>query len=302
MLHSTISPEAMARSWGVKPLTAYDAGEGLMSAAFWRLAHARPTELSCAPDPDTHILSIHLTPGFRFKFFVDGRSAYERVGGPGTVNLVKAGESPRSIVAEGEAAMLHLYLPVALVRACAEASYGGRGETVELIDPGVAHDAECERIGHAILAEMRRAPEPPSRLLLDSFALGLSTHLVRRWSNLASIGQARHSGGLSLAARRRVVERIEADLSEDLSMDTLAAEAGLSASQFREAFRQTLGTTPSGFVLARRIERAKALLAQGDATIAEVAVMCGFADQPHLTRRFRQATGLTPKAYRDQLS
>lgn len=113
---------------------------------------------------------------------------------------------------------------------------------MELVDPGVERDAECERIGRAILAEMRRAPEPPSRLLLDAFAIELATHLVRRWSNLTGERWARASGGLSLAARRRVIERVEADLSEDLSMDELAAEVGSPPPNSARLFDKPSGT------------------------------------------------------------
>ncbi|MFZ5558705.1 MAG: helix-turn-helix transcriptional regulator [Pseudomonadota bacterium] len=266
----------------------------------WRLDLDRPTELGCEADPSTHILSVHLTPGLHFEAFVDGRHAYGRTSSVGTVNLVRAGEQPRAVIAPcSKAVVLHLYVPDALVQACVEEAGEARREAVELIDPAVERDPTLERVGQLVVSEMQRR-EMPSRLLLEAFGIEAATQLVRRWSNLGAPAE-RRSGGLPPAVLRRLRDLIETRLADDLSMAELAAEAGLSASHFREAFAQATGASPSRYVAERRIERAKGLLAR-EAGLAEIALACGFADQSHLTRRFREATGLTPKAWRDQLA
>ncbi|MFZ5558706.1 MAG: helix-turn-helix transcriptional regulator [Pseudomonadota bacterium] len=81
-----------------------------------------------------------------------------------------------------------------------------------------------------------------------------------------------------------------------------AEAAGLLESHFRAAFRKATGWSPSEFVLTRRIARAKTALSGSDRSLPEIALACGLADQSHLTRRFREATGVTPAAYRWELS
>lgn len=69
--------------------------------------------------------------------------------------------------------------------------------------------------------------------------------------------------------------------------------AGLTRFELLRRFRRQTGLTPHAFQTNLRIARARALLSAGE-PIAQVAAACGFADQPHLTRTFRRAVGVTP--------
>jgi transcriptional regulator GlxA family with amidase domain len=80
------------------------------------------------------------------------------------------------------------------------------------------------------------------------------------------------------------------------ALDELAAEAGLSRFHFLRVFSKATGQTPHAFLINQRVNRAQALLRAGERA-AEVAVACGFADQPHLTRVFRRIVGVTPGQY-----
>lgn len=91
---------------------------------------------------------------------------------------------------------------------------------------------------------------------------------------------------------------IESALEEDLSLERLAREANVSPHAFSAAFVRTVGMTPHRYVLSRRIERAKALLRDTDASIADVALRTGFASQSHLAAVFRRALAVTPREYR----
>lgn len=97
-----------------------------------------------------------------------------------------------------------------------------------------------------------------------------------------------------LAAVRSLVD---ARLGERLHVSKLATATGLSASCFARLFKQTTGETPHAFITRRRIARAVAMIEQGDASLAEIAVTCGFADQAHFTRSFRAVMGQTPAKY-----
>jgi AraC-like DNA-binding protein len=104
--------------------------------------------------------------------------------------------------------------------------------------------------------------------------------------------------GLAPSARRRVAGYVDAHLDESLPLETLARVAGLSRSHFAAAFRETNGTSPHRWVLERRIERAKALLADPALPVTEVALAAGFGSSSHFATAFREATGLRPSDYR----
>ena len=109
--------------------------------------------------------------------------------------------------------------------------------------------------------------------------------------------EPRFRGGLSPAARRRVLELIDARLDRRLTIDVLAREAGLSPMHFARAFRETTGHAPHRYLLALRLQRARLLLGEPGATISDVALRTGFTDQAHLTRLFRREFGVTPGTY-----
>ena len=95
-----------------------------------------------------------------------------------------------------------------------------------------------------------------------------------------------------------VIRHIDHHFTEEISMKQMAAMANLSATQFNARFREILRMSPSSYVLSRRIEHARKLLAESSLGLAEIGAAVGFYDQSHFTKRFRKATGLTPSAYR----
>lgn len=136
------------------------------------------------------------------------------------------------------------------------------------------------------------------RLLGDALANIIAVHLIRRSASSKAAREAERGaeGRLSASALRSVVEYIMDDLGGDLALADLAAAAGLSAYHFARRFRATTGQTPHQYVIERRVERAKELLA-GGMPPAQVAEAVGFADQSHLIRHFRRIVGVTPSKF-----
>ena len=81
-------------------------------------------------------------------------------------------------------------------------------------------------------------------------------------------------------------------------MSDLAERSELSATHFHRLFRHLLRMSPTDYLLALRIQEARRLLAMTSHSVAEVAFATGFYDQSHFTKRFRHATGMTPRQYR----
>lgn len=97
---------------------------------------------------------------------------------------------------------------------------------------------------------------------------------------------------------RPVIRHIESHFTETLSMKKLAWSIGLSSTHFNRRFQALLRMSPSRYVLTLRVQKAQRLLTLTAHSIVEVALRSGFYDQSHFTRKFRMATGMTPKAYR----
>ncbi|WP_225780941.1 AraC family transcriptional regulator [Xenophilus sp. Marseille-Q4582] len=132
----------------------------------------------------------------------------------------------------------------------------------------------------------------------DAIARLLVLHLLRRHgTRVRSGGPVERTERLADARIRHVRDLIESALDEDLSLARLAGEAGIGSHAFSAAFTRAMGMTPHRYVLQRRIEKAKRLLREGTLPMVDVALQTGFSSQSHLTTAFRQATGVTPRAY-----
>jgi transcriptional regulator GlxA family with amidase domain len=98
------------------------------------------------------------------------------------------------------------------------------------------------------------------------------------------------------------VKKLEVFIADNmhrtLNTQTLASLVRLSGSHFTRACKNTFGVTPHALLMRRRIERAQAMMVQTRETLSQIAYACGFADQAHLSRLFRQMTGATPTRWR----
>lgn len=137
--------------------------------------------------------------------------------------------------------------------------------------------------------------EPLGPLLIDNLAATVVTHIAERYGDLARV--VARSGILAPWQARRSKEMIAENLTNEVSLASVAAECRLSLTHFSRAFKATVGDTPHGWLQRSRTAKAKELLA-GPAALAEIALTCGFADQSHFSRMFKRATGLTPGVWR----
>jgi AraC family transcriptional regulator len=195
----------------------------------------------------------------------------------------------------GDTECLAIYLDPALVARAASDARGTAGR-FEVVARSIPRDPVVSRVGLALLAEMD-GDAPGVRLYAESLANVLAVHLLRNYADVSG-AQRRFAGGLSGGRLRRVLSYIAEHHGRELSLDELAAEAALSTFHFAREFKRATGTTPHQHLLKFRVERAKALLAEGLLPLAEVGLRTGFSHQSHFTRLFRRFTGTTPQSYR----
>lgn len=167
---------------------------------------------------------------------------------------------------------------------------------VELLE---RHGLQDQTMRHLmeILVEEKRKGYQSGAFFVDCVAAALGSHLIRCYSADSPV-VANCVGGMAPSTLRRCIALIESRLEEDLRLEDLAREAGLSTSHLIRSFRESTGKTPYQFLLERRIQRAQSLMRDPRACLSKVAISSGFANQHHLARVFRQVTGITPSAYR----
>lgn len=97
-------------------------------------------------------------------------------------------------------------------------------------------------------------------------------------------------------AIERARARIDDDPAAPLSLDELAAIGGVSQFQLLRGFSKMTGLTPHAYLVQRRLQRARKMIADGT-TLADAAQAAGFADQSHMTRLFVRTYGMSPGIY-----
>lgn len=91
-----------------------------------------------------------------------------------------------------------------------------------------------------------------------------------------------------------------AHLDEDVSLDALAAQAGLSPFHLHRVFSAAAGETPKQFTLRLRLGRAAAMLLISNESVLNVALSCGFQSHEAFCRAFRSRFGMSPSTYRER--
>lgn len=92
-----------------------------------------------------------------------------------------------------------------------------------------------------------------------------------------------------------IIEAMEQNLEEPLSVDRLADLGGISRRQLERLFRSHFGETPSGFYLKLRLHHARLLLEQTGMTVLQVALACGFFSAPYFSRAYRKLFDRSPR-------
>ena len=190
----------------------------------------------------------------------------------------------------------HVYLSEPVVREVAADALDRNISDVRLHDLLRVRDPVVTAIVDAIGREAGESAFGGA-LYVEALSTQLAVHLLRRYALIQCVDKSGR-GEFTPALKRRVAEYIEGRLGESISLEQLAAVAGMGPWSFGKRFRATFGFAPHDYVLRRRLDWAKRLLARADAPVKVVAATCGFADQAHLTRVMRAKDGVTPGEYR----
>lgn len=157
-------------------------------------------------------------------------------------------------------------------------------------------DVVLSSIGMAILPFLDN-PTATVPAAFQPIAIALCLHVLDQYGNdLLRNGESYTS--LSPWQEKAAKEFIIDHLAENISVEAIAAAAGLSVGHFSKEFKRATGLSPHQWLTRMRIDRAKDLLGHGALPLKSVADRCGFSDQSHFSKVFSKKTGFTPAHWR----
>jgi AraC-like DNA-binding protein len=195
---------------------------------------------------------------------------------------------------------LSFYIPRAALDEIAD-GLGERRVRACYFRHGRAYDDPVMRsLSHTLIRALVE-PRQFNTLFVEHVARALRAHVACAYGGMEST-RPRVRGGLAPWQVRRARDILSGNLDGEKPLAHIARECGLSASHFARAFRQSLGMAPHQWLLSLRVERAKEQLLNSDASLAEIAIDCGFADQSHFTRVFTKRMRASPGQWRRQFA
>ncbi|WP_070152844.1 helix-turn-helix domain-containing protein [Sphingobium phenoxybenzoativorans] len=222
----------------------------------------------------------------------------EGVARPGTAWIVPAGTNERRLELNGSIETLHIFLPPTLIERSALVDYDIDPAKAKLAYAGGFADPVLQQLGNTFQGLLGRPQQPTDRLLVDGMQTALAGHLLGNYGVDRWQPQTR-AHTLDPRRLKRVLDFVEARLTDDIGLEDLAAEACLSPFHFSRLFREATGSSPNRYLTERRVQAAREKLALRQSSLVEIALDTGFGSQANFIRVFRKVTGLTPGQYRD---
>jgi len=250
------------------------------------------------PGIENVLIAIHVGVPAKMDCRRDGKQ-YSGTAVHGDVDIIPAQTPSRWTMHDQNDMALLLSLPQRLLNSIAEES-GLDASRVEIRNRFQIRDPELEALGWAVKREMESG-QPSGRFYLDGLTLAMASRLVMQHSSVVK-PPAERNEGLSGRRLKQVLAFIEDQIAGDLSLEEIAAVAGVSPSHVKTLFRAAMGVPVHQYVIQRRVEHAKALLMKDGMSMAEVAAAAGFAHQSHLAKHMRRVMGVAPKVMKRMLA
>jgi AraC family transcriptional regulator len=244
---------------------------------------------------DAFAVALHLRDRPNGEYWEDGRRA--------SVGDVRAGESclhdlkrdPRGLL-DKPYHLLSFYLPRAALDAIADEANAPRIGDLSYKPGAGVNDVTISCLGNLLLPALCH-PDQANPLFVDHVLLGVGVHVAQTYGGMRPMSQPPR-GGLAPWQERRAMEILRANIKRGVTLKEVARECGLSVGYFSHSFRRSLGVAPHKWLIEQRVVLSKEKLRDDGLSLSDVATECGFSDQSHLTRVFRQTVGVSPGAWR----
>lgn len=244
-----------------------------------------------------HLILVYMGAPSRQQTVFEGRN-YNILQTRGDVAVMPALSSIRSEYDEVEQDDIYLHLePEFLKKTALGADLNP--DNIELVTTLGTRNPQIEQLANLAFDELQREDSSTgSNLYADSLANLLAVQLLREYSSRTLPAAKNYSNGLPARKLRQVLDLINSDLAEDLSLAVLSQTVGISEYHFLRLFKLSTGLTPHQYVMRQRLERARELLQNNVISVTEIAYSLGFATPAHFAHHFRRQMGVTPSELR----
>jgi AraC family transcriptional regulator len=240
---------------------------------------------------------VHWKKGTSNLGFHDGSRWQKNAVHDDDVTILTRGESSRWYWMN-DIEVSHIYISQALMAKVAGEIFQKDIDRVFVDHYPIVNDATLSRLMESYEAESL-SKEPGSGLFAQSLEIQLCIHLIRKYIRCGVRDEA--VSRISKSRLDTLQLYITTHLAGTISVKDMAAIVDLSPSHFVRVFGAIFGVSPHQYVQAQRLKRAERLLSTlHDVPLKAVAMDCGFADQSHMTRLFKEKLSMTPKEYREK--
>lgn len=243
------------------------------------------------PVEEKYIVSIQLQRIGKHELWKAGKLSNSLPYEQNSVNIVHLAEEP-TILLPDPFDCLQLHVSEQALRDYADANHNHHVGGFD-IKPGEIN-LVLANLAQALVPSLSDKT-PSSSLFVDQLVFAMVSQLVTAYGRKAWRPSKTSLSDAQLSAAK---EMLSADEPNAFGLADIARNCGIPAEAFTSAFRMATGMTPSQWGRRYRIEKAQTLLQSTTLSMKQIARLCGFADQAHLTRTFSTMVGLTPSAWR----
>jgi len=210
--------------------------------------------------------------------------------------FIIAPDTPWSAKWRNNARVLNVFLKRRVLVESGYALFKRDGKFLEVVSAIGIDDRSITNLLHS-LEEALYEPRGYANLKVEYILRALAADVLRKYTAPLHDGSIA-SDQLTPTQAKLVANHIRKHLPSKLLLKDLATLTHLGQTIFIRRFKASFGASPHQYVMGARISRARELLEQPDLSIAQVAKLCGFSDQSHLTVAFKRAMRMTPTGYR----
>jgi AraC-like DNA-binding protein len=248
---------------------------------------------------DAYLVCLNLLDQKNHEVWYNGRSVCSTSYPAGSVYILDLRCNPVTYIGD-PLHSLYFYLPREALREASANPEAENAADLAMAPWQCFQDAVIASIGQTLLPMFGRQGSA-HQALVEHLLHGLCAYTATEYGGSSKPPTIARSA-LAPWQQRTAMQMMRDRVFEGVSVGELAEACGISVGGFLRGFKKDVGLSPHQWLLYRRLELALEMMANPDASLADIACTTGFADQSHLSRIFTQKMGVTPRAWRKSLA